>query len=298
MGARDPGRGHSAGDRAPLRDVRRIGRQSAQRAGALPEERRAARSRGARRGPVRLSRASHRLSLRAQQETIPARSFGRLNHPGRYATSIARPYLFRKYLTEQLTYLIDDYDVEVSVGRSASEIPYPYVLDGTDDLRLDGAQALDLALWFPTTELANIGDELADGEWEQPPGVARPLSLFDGPRVDFSLARLRHYTGTPGRAHPALPAVHQLCPLCRRVRPLGGRRAEEAGQPLSRPFRRGRRLRHEGHARRGRAGDGGRLAPAPDARLSPGRHARRGDQPGQYRRRPRPTPRRSATIWR
>ena len=187
-------------------------------------------------------------------ETIPARSFGRLNHPGRYATSIARPYLFRKYLTEQLTYLIEDYDVEVSVGRSASEIPYPYVLDGTDDLRLDGAQALDLSLWFPTTELANIGDEIADGEWMQPPGAPRPLSLFDGPRVDFSLARLRHYTGTPVRAHPALPAVHQLYPLCRRVRPLGGRRAEEAGQPLSRPVGGRRRLCHQGHARRGRPG--------------------------------------------
>jgi len=133
----------------------------------------------------------------SSSEAIPARSFGRLNHSGRYATSIARPHLFRKYLTEQLTYLIDDYEVEVSVGRSASEIPYPYVLDGTDDLRLDGAQALDLALWFPTTELANIGDEIADGEWMHTPAVPRPLSLFDGPRVDFSLARLRHYTGTP-----------------------------------------------------------------------------------------------------
>jgi AMP nucleosidase len=130
-------------------------------------------------------------------EEIPARSFGRLNHPGRYATSVSRPYLFRKYLTEQLTYLIADYEVEVTVGASGSEIPYPYVLDGTDDLRLDGAQALDLSLWFPTTELSHIGDELADGEWAQPPGAPRPLSLFDGPRVDFSLARLRHYTGTP-----------------------------------------------------------------------------------------------------
>ena len=26
---------------------------------------------------------------------------------------------------------------------------------------------------------------------------ARPLALFDGPRTDFSLARLKHYTGTP-----------------------------------------------------------------------------------------------------
>ncbi|HKR25553.1 MAG TPA: AMP nucleosidase, partial [Allosphingosinicella sp.] len=130
-------------------------------------------------------------------EAVPPRAFGRLNQPGLYAISISRPHLFRKYLTEQLTYLINDYDVEVSVGRSYREIPYPYVLDGSDDLRLDGAQAADLSLWFPTTELSHIGDEIADGDWRQEIGTPRPLSLFDGPRVDFSLARLRHYTGTP-----------------------------------------------------------------------------------------------------
>ncbi|HEY0028294.1 MAG TPA: AMP nucleosidase [Allosphingosinicella sp.] len=128
---------------------------------------------------------------------FPNRAFGRLNQPGVYATSVARPKLFRKYLTEQLGFLVRDYDVEVSVGRSASEIPYPYVLDGTDDLRLDGAHAADLGRWFPTTELAHIGDEIADGAWDHTLRSARPLSLFDGPRVDFSLARLRHYTGTP-----------------------------------------------------------------------------------------------------
>jgi AMP nucleosidase len=129
--------------------------------------------------------------------SFPGRAYGRLNQPGRYAASIARPKLFRKYLTEQLGYLIRDYGVEVSVGRSASEIPYPYVLDGTDDLRLDGAHAADLGRWFPTTELAHIGDEIVDGAWQQGGRESQPLSLFDGPRVDFSLARLRHYTGTP-----------------------------------------------------------------------------------------------------
>ncbi|TMJ13693.1 MAG: AMP nucleosidase [Alphaproteobacteria bacterium] len=128
---------------------------------------------------------------------FPRRAFGHLNQPGRYATSIARPRQFRKYLTEQLEFLIRDYQVEVSVGSSASEIPYPYVLDGTDDLRLDGAHAADLSRWFPTTELAHIGDEIADGAWDYTRHPARPLALFDGPRVDFSLARLRHYTGTP-----------------------------------------------------------------------------------------------------
>jgi AMP nucleosidase len=55
--------------------------------------------------------------------------------------------------------------------------------------------AVELARWFPATELAHIGDEIADGL--PIPGEARPLALFDGLRTDFSLARLRHYTGTP-----------------------------------------------------------------------------------------------------
>src|SRR5262249_47104535 len=96
---------------------------------------------------------------------FPARAFGRLNHPGRFATSVARPRLFRKYLIEQLDILARDYDIDVSVGPSLSEIPYPYVLDEAEDLKLDGAQASDLARWFPTTDLAHIGDEIADGSW-------------------------------------------------------------------------------------------------------------------------------------
>ncbi|STS91825.1 AMP nucleosidase [Klebsiella variicola] len=41
-----------------------------------------------------------------------------------------------------------------------------------------------------------------------------PLSHFDARRVDFSLARLRHYTGTPAEHFQPLRAVHQLYPLC------------------------------------------------------------------------------------
>ncbi len=128
---------------------------------------------------------------------FPTRAFARLNRPGTYATTVARPRIFRDYLIEQLGLLVRDYRVEVSVGRSGSEIPYPYVLDGSDDLRLDGAQAADLGRWFPTTELAHIGDEIADGDWDHSLHENRPLALFDGLRVDFSLARLKHYTGTP-----------------------------------------------------------------------------------------------------
>ena len=128
---------------------------------------------------------------------VPARAFARLNQPGVYTASIARPALFRDYLVGQLEHLLRDYDVEISVGRSASEIPYPYVLDGSEDLKLDGVASAELGRWFPTTELVHIGDEIADGIWDFGQHSARPLALFDAPRTDFSLARLRHYTGTP-----------------------------------------------------------------------------------------------------
>jgi len=126
----------------------------------------------------------------------PVRAFARLTRPGHYATTVTRPELYRDYLVEQLTLIMADYEVSVEVGRSAVEIPYPFVLDGAADLRLDAAAASELARHFPTTELAQIGDELADGLWDGSRSDVQPLALFDAPRTDFSLARLKHYTGT------------------------------------------------------------------------------------------------------
>lgn len=125
----------------------------------------------------------------------PVRAFARLNRPGLYTTTVTRPAMFRDFLIEQLNLLLEDYDISVETGRSLVEIPYPYVLDGAD-LKLDSVAAIDLARLFPTTELAQIGDELADGLWNHSLSDEEPLALFDGPRTDFSLARLKHYTGT------------------------------------------------------------------------------------------------------
>ncbi|MBU3078487.1 AMP nucleosidase [Sphingomonas quercus] len=125
------------------------------------------------------------------------RAFARLNRSGIYATSVTRPRMFRDYLAEQLRLMATDYAVEISVALSDQEIPYPYVLDGADGLDLDSVQPGDLARWFPSARLAHIGDEIADGVWRPGGDHTLPLALFEGPRVDFSLARLRHYTGTP-----------------------------------------------------------------------------------------------------
>ena len=132
----------------------------------------------------------------AGRETRPdhTRAFGRLPHAGTYACTVTRPAMFAGYLSEQLSLLAEDYDIEVEVGRSAQEIPFPYVLDGGG---LPGAASpAELARHFPATELALIGDELADGIELGSPDDPIPLALFDGLRTDFSLARLAHYTGT------------------------------------------------------------------------------------------------------
>ncbi|MGK6323530.1 AMP nucleosidase [Sphingomonas sp. DT-51] len=126
----------------------------------------------------------------------PLRSFGRLVSPGEYRISVTKPAVFADYLIEQLTLLIEDYDVTVEAVAGTQEIPFPYVIDAGHALSLDTVSAAELARWFPTTELAYIGDEIADGLWASLDGT-RPLALFDGLRTDFSLARLRHYTGTP-----------------------------------------------------------------------------------------------------
>ena len=132
-------------------------------------------------------------------ETFPrlSRAYARLSAPGHYAVTVTRPDLFGDYLLEQITLLLTDFKVEISVGRSTQEMPFPYVLDGAVDIAMADIGSADIARHFPTTELSQIGDEIADGFWSPALEEARPLALFDGLRTDFSLARLTHYTGAP-----------------------------------------------------------------------------------------------------
>jgi AMP nucleosidase len=122
------------------------------------------------------------------------RSFGRLIDAGTYSTTVTKPELFADYLAEQIETLAEDYEITVEVHRSQQQIPFPYVYDASAGV---SAKPWELAQHFPTTDLALIGDELADGMVElNGPEATIPLALFDGLRTDFSLARLAHYTGT------------------------------------------------------------------------------------------------------
>ena len=132
-----------------------------------------------------------------ERETQSNLAFGKLEKVGTFRTTFTKPNLFAEYIGEQLDLLIEQYELEISVGRSKQEIPFPYVLDGSADLELGTVSPNELARHFPTTELADIGDEIADGLLRVKGNANGPLALFDGLRTDFSLARLRHYTGAP-----------------------------------------------------------------------------------------------------
>jgi AMP nucleosidase len=132
---------------------------------------------------------------------VPAtrRAWGKFQAPGVYATTVTQPGFFRRYLLEQLRPLVAEYGASVGVRVSEQEMPYPYVLDRGDELADSNVSPADLARHFPTPLLSAVGDEVADGLWSFEAGEPLPLALFDAVRVDYSLRRLLHYTGSDWR---------------------------------------------------------------------------------------------------
>jgi AMP nucleosidase len=130
---------------------------------------------------------------------ITRRAWGKFQAPGTYATTITQPAFFRPYLLEQLRPLVAEYGASIRVRVGEQEMPYPYVLDRGDELAESDASPAALARHFPTPLLSAVGDEVADGLWTSQAGQALPLALFDAVRVDYSLRRLLHYTGTDWR---------------------------------------------------------------------------------------------------
>jgi AMP nucleosidase len=127
------------------------------------------------------------------------RATAKFQGPGLYATTVTQPDYFRGYLLEQLKPLVRDYDAAIEVGLSAQEIPYPYVVEPGQSVARGEATAAELARYFPVPLLSVVGDEVADGQMLAAEDGTRPLALFDAVRVDYSLRRLVHYTGSDWR---------------------------------------------------------------------------------------------------
>ncbi len=140
--------------------------------------------------------------VRVRTDTV-ARADSRLSYgfvagPGSFETTLTRPDLFGSYYLDQFRLLLRNHGVPIEVGSSTQPIPVHFSLAEND--HLEGSMSVERRLLmrdlFDLPDLAAMDDGIANGTHETRPGEAQPLSLFTAPRVDYSLHRLRHYTGT------------------------------------------------------------------------------------------------------
>lgn len=125
-------------------------------------------------------------------------SYGHVAEPGRYSTTVTRPDLFENYLTEQIALLIENHGVPVEVGISITPMPVHFAVasDSSVTIPEDSAAEYSLRDVFDVPELANINDDIVNGLGFTHMDGSHPLAPFTAQRVDYSLARLSHYTAT------------------------------------------------------------------------------------------------------
>ena len=141
-------------------------------------------------------------SVRVQVDTAPRHdtrlSYGFVAGPGQYETTLTRPDLFGNYYREQFALLLKNHGIGLEVGLGRQPIPVHFSL--ADDEHVEGHLSSErrrrLSEHFDLPDLAAMDDGIANGTFEPGPREPQPLALFTAPRMDYSLHRLRHYTGT------------------------------------------------------------------------------------------------------
>ncbi len=125
-------------------------------------------------------------------------SFGHLAVPGTYMTTITRPDLFRHYLVQQLDLLIRNHGVPVTVGPSKTPMPVHFAVASNPSISVPQEGVLDFSLRdvFDVPDLNTTNDDIVNGTAKPNPDGSGHLAPFTAQRVDYSLARMSHYTAT------------------------------------------------------------------------------------------------------
>ena len=141
-------------------------------------------------------------SVRVHTDTVAradsVSSYGFVAGPGTFETTLTRPELFASYYREQFRLLRQHHGVMIEVGVSKEPMPLHFSFAEHDHVEgtLSTTQRMQLRDLFDLPNLAAMDDGIANGTYDTGPGEPLPLALFTAPRVDYSLHRLRHYTGT------------------------------------------------------------------------------------------------------
>ncbi|WP_284165764.1 AMP nucleosidase [Frigidibacter sp. SD6-1] len=140
---------------------------------------------------VRITTTSHSLGDARM-------GFGHIPVPGTYVATITRPDLFRHYLVQQLSLLIENHGVPVVVGPSFTPMPVHFAVTAQPSLTVPQEGVLDFPLRdvFDVPDLTTTNDDIVNGTARPNPDGSGHLAPFTAQRVDYSLARLSHYTAT------------------------------------------------------------------------------------------------------
>jgi AMP nucleosidase len=139
-----------------------------------------------------------RLTTTSHVKTDSRLSFGHVAGPGTYSTTVTRPDLFRNYLTQQIELLVRHHGQPVVIAASDTPIPVHFAVAGNPKVSVPQEGVLDFSLRdvFDVPDLATTNDDIVNGTRQFHPDGSRPLAPFTAQRVDYSLARLSHYTAT------------------------------------------------------------------------------------------------------
>jgi AMP nucleosidase len=125
-------------------------------------------------------------------------SYGFVAGPGRFETTLTRPDLYADYYLDQFRLLLENHDGELEIGTSTQPIPLHFSF--AEHEHVEGSLSPErrqlMRDVFDLPDLTAMDDGIANGTYEPAKGEPQPLALFTAPRVDYSLHRLRHYTGT------------------------------------------------------------------------------------------------------
>ena len=149
-------------------------------------------------GHVRACYPFVRIHTETVARAASSLAYGFVEGPGRFETTLTRPDLYGNYYAEQFRLLLKNHGGEIEVGTSTLPIPIHFSFAEHDHIEgsLSPERRMLMRDTFDLPDLAAMDDGIANGTWTAAPGEAQPLSLFTAPRVDYSLHRLRHYTGT------------------------------------------------------------------------------------------------------
>ena len=145
---------------------------------------------------------AHYPCVRLRTETVVRAdsrlSYGFVAGPGQYQTTLTAPALFADYYREQFRLLLANHQVPLEIGIGAQPVPVHFAFDPEEHFEgsLSAERRLRLRDLFDLPDLAAMDDGIVNGTHRPGAGEPLPLALFTAARVDYSLQRLRHYTGT------------------------------------------------------------------------------------------------------